>query len=233
MIATTKNIPVGAIRRVWVGFMVTLLSLLAACSSESAESASEVVDVVDELPLVVVTEDEAGPSDIAGYVDASSAILEARLVEVRPAIRFYGPDVEAPDALAFEQVALVFEPTTVYKGEVGPQIELRWTSYVTDGTSPDATRLERVEINGIIVNENAVGQRYGLFVGESVGDGIFDPLTSAGIVPLNPAGHIQGRHSSSAFLYGDFIGGLFSDIIEGNGNNGNGNNGNGNNGNGN
>lgn len=206
-------------RRLFAVSAMTLFGFLTACGSQVAESSASSPLVTDnatadsELPLTQVFEDELGPTNLTDLVEASSAIIEARLVDVRPAVRFYGPDLEAPDALAFEQVALVFEPTEVYKGEVGEQIEIRWTAYVTDGIGANARRLERVEINGISVNENAKGQRYGLFVGESVGDQIFDPTISAGIVPINPAGRIQGRHSSSQFLYGDFIGGSFADLI--------------------
>lgn len=187
--------------------------------SSSVPAATESSDVpadaaVEDLPIVDLFEDEDGPADLAGMVREATMIFEARVVEVESELRYYGPTAENQETTAFEQVGLVLEPTNVLKGDVPARLTVRWTSYVTEDARPGAQRLGRVSVDGLIINERARGQRFGIFIHSEVEPGVFDVLTTTGIVPINPAGRLTNRQGLTASdLYSGWIGGKFEDMV--------------------
>lgn len=210
--------------------LVALAVLGAACSSaaDTGSQAQENVAVPEtettqsedtapsdaaELPPTRVIVDEAGPGDLRTMFSESSLVIRAELIEVNAGLRYYGPDAEAPDATAFEQVELVFAPVEVFKGDpVDKTISIPWTAYTTRGVEQGAERVERVVLNGLMVNERSVGQQYGLFI-KSI-DGVVQATSSEGIVPLNPQGRITGRDTSDGgVLVHDLIGMPFTDAV--------------------
>lgn len=205
--------------------MTVLTALvLASCSSAETEAQSDnstATTLVDELqeeetplPVLHVQLDEIGPGDLEGMVDEAQFIFEASIVRVEPGIRYYGPTEEMPDTSAFEQVGLVFQPTDVLKGEVADEITIRWTAYQTDGDKPGAERLARVSLNGLQLNEDAKGQRFGIFVGPEVGDGVYESLSTLGVVPLDSEGNITNKEGfTNEVLYGEFIDKPFGDLV--------------------
>lgn len=202
-----------------IALLFAIATLAAACgsnldSSQTSDDLPRVVASNEELRIVDLSADEAGPSNLAGMVAEAQMIFEAEVVAVEPGIRYYGPDAEAPDTPAFEQVGLVLEPTNVLKGEVPETLSVRWTSYQTEDTQPGSLRLARVSIDGLVINEQAQGQRFGIFIYSEVEPAVFDVLTTSGIVPLDAEGRLAPDQSAAAsFLYSDWIGERFEDMV--------------------
>lgn len=186
-----------------------------ASPDTSSDDATVEDQPVNTLPLFDVFEDEDGPADLAGMVSDASGIFEGVLIEVEPAIRYYGgPDSESPDAILFEQVGLVFEVADQLKGPDSETFTVRWTSYVASDRGGEASRTGRVSIDGLEINEGAQGQRYGVFISQEVEPGIFEPLTATGLLPLNPDGRLTNRQGfTSTALFGDWIGKPFEEMI--------------------
>ncbi len=147
-------------------------------------------------------------------VAEAQMVFEARVVAVEPEFRYYGPSSEAPDTAAFEQIGLVLEPTNVLKGDVPETLTIRWTSYQTEDDQSGSPRLSRVSIQRLLINEEAQGQQYGIFIQREVESGVFDVLTASGIVPLDDGRQTLVRSGGPAsFLYGDWIGDRFGDMV--------------------
>ena len=79
--------------------LLIIATLTAACGS-SVESSQEPDNVLEaavtgetDLPVLERSEDEDGPSDLAGMVDEAQMIFEARVVAVEPGLRYYGPNL--------------------------------------------------------------------------------------------------------------------------------------------
>jgi len=182
---------------------------MAGCGSPTTTADSTATEQL--LPISFVSADEGGPSSIAGLVDEAAYVLQAQLVEVRPGARYYGADEEAPDATTYEEVDLVFETVEMLEGESRGEVTIPWTAYTTAGNGRGAERLQRVSVGGLIVNERAKGQHYGIFVYET-SDGETVSFTTNGLVPLNPKGKITGRTGGDPFFH-DHIGEQFLDVI--------------------
>ena len=192
--------------------LLAIATLTAACGSNLDGSQSS--DASTELPIVDLLEEEDGPTDLAGMVAEAQMIFEARVVAVEPEFRYYGPSSEVPDTAAFEQIGLVLEPTNVLKGDVPETLTVRWTSYQTEDDQPGSPRLSRVSIQGLVINEEAQGQHYGIFIQGEVESGVFDVLTASGIVPLDDEGQLSPDQGATAsFFYGDWIGDRFEDMV--------------------
>ena len=192
--------------------LLAIATLAAACGSNPDGSQSS--DASTELPIVDLLADEDGPSDLAGMVAEAQMIFEAREVAVEPEFRYYGLTSEVPDTAAFEQVGLVLEPTNVLKGDVPETLTIRWTSYQTEDDQPGSPRLSRVSVQGLVINEQAQGERFGIFIQGEVELGVFDVLTASGIVPLDAEGQLSPDQGATAsFLYGDWIGDRFEDMV--------------------
>ena len=192
--------------------LLAIATLAAACGSNPDGSQS--ADASTELPIVDLLADEDGPSDLAGMVAEAQMIFEARVVAVEPEFRYYGLTSEVPDTAAFEQVGLVLEPTNVLKGDVPETLTIRWTSYQTEDDQPGSPRLSRVSVQGLVINEQAQGERFGIFIQGEVELGVFDVLTASGIVPLDDEGKLSPDQGATAgFLYGDWIGDRFEDMV--------------------
>ena len=195
-----------------VGLLLVIATLATACGSNVEGSQASVAST--ELPIVELLEDEDGPSDLAGMVDEAQMVFDARVVAVEPEFRYYGPTSEVPDTAAFEQVGLVLEPTTVLKGDVPETLTVRWTSYQTEDDQPGSLRLSRVSVQGLVIDEEAQGQRFGVFIHGEVETGVFDVFTASGIVPLDDEGNLSPNQGATAsVLYGDWIGVRFADMV--------------------
>ena len=195
-----------------IALLFVIATLSVACSSNL--NGSQLSDASTELPIVDLLEDEDGPSDLTGMVAEAQMVFEAQVVAVEPEFRYYGPTSEAPDTAAFEQVGLVLEPTNVLKGNVPETLTIRWTSYQTEDDQPGSPRLSRVSVQGLVINEQAQGERFGIFIQGEAEMGVFDVLTASGIVPLDAEGQLSPDQGATAsFLYGDWIGDRFEDMV--------------------
>lgn len=177
---------------------------------DSADSSDE--EVAPDLPIVDLTIDEVGPSDLPEMVEQSTYVIHAELVEVNGGLRYFGPDEEAPDATVFEEVELVFAPLEEFKGDIESEtIAIPWTAHTTEDKSQGSKRLGRVRTNGLVVDELSIGEQYGLFITDV--EGVNRVVSSEGLVPLGAEAEVVERElPSGGFLVREFVGSQFTSL---------------------
>ncbi len=194
------------------GVLLLFVLFVGACGSGGNQIAAPSAEVDEDvladslsdtaLPIVGVYVDEDGPATPQEMFAAASQVMDAVLIDVIPGVRYYGPSAEAPDAVAFEQVGLVFEPVETLSGD-GGEVVVQWRAYTVASATDGAERLMRVEISGLVVNESDIGERFAVFVGHEGSSGAFELVSGSGLLRLNEFGEIT---TDGQGVFGEAIG---------------------------